>query len=141
MWDRYYQTQCQSCSVGDAAAASEASDVETTATEMVEVESGAAAAEAATEEEERAYFRVGGALLQGHKETEVPRGCGCTMNIIYLPFPFGTGKTHKPFWRGRSYPQSRATFFARTGTCKDCTGRTTNGKTHTFPPLLMLRHP
>ena len=79
--------------------------------------------EVEAEMEEGVEAWVGVVLATEVEETEVSQGCGCAMMCICLNFPFGTGKTHVLYRWIRSYPNSRVTFFIRTGTCADCAGR------------------
>ena len=128
----------------DAAAAAAAGEAAAAAeTEALEVEAVAAAAAvaAAVETEEGAAARVEVKLARELEEPGVPGGCRCDMKCISPPCPFGTKNTRTQFWQRRPSPRSRATFFARNGTCADCAGRTASVKTRTSPPPPTWRQP
>ena len=87
--------------MGDATVSAAAAAVTVAVTAEVTVESEAA------EAEEMVEARAGVTPAKG---PEVPRGC--TMKRTYPNYPFCTGKTCAPFWRGWSYQKSRDMYLA-----------------------------
>ena len=95
----------------------------------------------ATEMEERVEAQFGEVAAVEVEDPEVTQGCECAMMHIFPPCPFETGKMRILSCQGKSSPQYRVTFFARTSTYVDCVGRTASIKTRTFPPPQKCRQP
>ena len=66
---------------------------------------------------------------------------GCAMTRTHLPYPFRLGRTRGNSSQGRSSPPCAAMFFARTGICAGCSGRTLGVKACRSPPPLRRKPP